>query len=207
MSQAKLVKEIQSKGRGKGLAAAQDIPPDRTLIHVNNPYILLPDTASLSKICSWCFLPLFSAFPHLQMRSVTTLQKCSACKIPRYCSPKCQRADWKSIHAKECRYLKKLPDVPPTPVRALMRALLEDQLDKKWNSLWKNLEGHEKERINRSRLGQEESWEDILLQVKAAMAFTSTESLGLEMGIAIFCRVCIVVFLCFEASCPDTSLT
>ncbi|POS86002.1 hypothetical protein EPUL_002765 [Erysiphe pulchra] len=202
MSRPNLIIEIQTNGRGKGLAAAQDIPPNNTLMQVHNPYILLPDTASLSKICSWCFFPLFSAFPHPQTQSVATLQKCSACKIPRYCSSKCQRADWKAIHSKECKYLKKLPDVPPTPVRALMRALLDCQLDKKWNSLWTNLEGHEKERITRSQLGQEDCWQDVMLQAKAAMAFTGTEDFGLEMGIAILCRISCNAF---RATLPDAT--
>ncbi|RKF54843.1 SET domain and MYND-type zinc finger protein 6 [Erysiphe neolycopersici] len=202
MSQTNFTKEIQTNGRGRGLAATQDISPHGILMNVHNPYILLPDTPSLSKICSWCFLPLFSAFPHLQTQCVATLQKCSACKIPRYCSFTCQRADWKSIHAKECKYLQKLPDVPPTPVRALMQALLKFQLDEKRNSLWTNLKGHEEERITRSRLGQEESWEDISLQAKAAMAFTSTEDLGLEMGIAILCRISCNAF---RATLPDAT--
>ncbi|KAI6246672.1 SET domain and MYND-type zinc finger protein 6 [Erysiphe necator] len=179
------IKEIHSRDRGKGLAVTQHIPPDSILIHIQNPFVLLPDTASLNK-----------------SRCVETLKKCSHCKVPRYCSSQCQRADWKYIHAKECRCLKKLPDVPPTPVRALMRVLLKHQLDKQWDPLWANLDGHENERITRSKSGIQENWEDIFLQTKAAMAFTNTEGLGLEMGIAILCRISCNAF---RATLPDTT--
>ncbi|TQS37701.1 hypothetical protein Golomagni_01815, partial [Golovinomyces magnicellulatus] len=202
MAQINLSKKIQTNDRGKGLVATQDVVADSVLIKVSNPYILLPDRASLSKICSWCMLPVCSFAPHLQPRCVIALKRCSACRIPQYCSSACQRADWKSIHAKECARLKLLPDVPPTPVRAVMQVLLKILPGSTWETRCANLEGHEVDRKKRFDTGPGESWGDFLLQARAATAFAGMEASKIELATSVFSRISCNSF---HATLPDAT--
>ncbi|RKF75026.1 SET domain and MYND-type zinc finger protein 6 [Golovinomyces cichoracearum] len=202
MAQIDLTIKIQTNDRGKGLAAAQDVVANSVLIKVPNPYILLSDKASLSKICSWCMLPMCSFAPHLQPRCVTALKRCSACKIPQYCSSACQRADWKSIHAKECAHLKLLPDIPPTPVRAVMQVLLKILPGSTWETRCANLEGHEADRKKRFNSGSGESWGDFLLQARAATAFSGMEASRIELATSVLSRISCNSF---HATLPDAT--
>ncbi|EPQ66775.1 BgtA-21438 [Blumeria graminis f. sp. tritici] len=192
-------KIILSTGRGNGLVATQDSKADNILILIRKPYIVLPDKASLGKICSWCLLPTpsYSASTVIDSKTIgssagnkaqatTALQRCSGCRVSQYCSAACQRADWKSIHSKECALLAALLDVPPTPVRALMRILISHRFGLAWDPRWARLEGHMDEMRN------SEKWADALLQAKAAVSFARVAPSYLELAIAVLCRVSVV---------------
>ncbi|CAD6505420.1 BgTH12-00911 [Blumeria graminis f. sp. triticale] len=189
-------KIILSTGRGNGLVATQDSKADNILILIRKPYIVLPDKASLGKICSWCLLPTpsYSASTVIDSKTIgssagnkaqatTALQRCSGCRVSQYCSAACQRADWKSIHSKECALLAALLDVPPTPVRALMRILISHRFGLAWDPRWARLEGHMDEMRN------SEKWADALLQAKAAVSFARVAPSYLELAIAVLCRI------------------
>jgi len=64
-------------------------------------------------VCDWC------------LRSTNSLQRCSSCKVTRYCDTKCQRLAW-TLHKEECSYLKRVaPKVPPDTVRLLARIIFK----------------------------------------------------------------------------------
>lgn len=185
-----MTKKISTVHCGNGLAAIRDIPAESILIRVPNPYILLPDRSSLSRICSWCFHPVSSSDLLPNTKCITALKKCSACKVSQYCSTACQRADWKAIHAKECGRLANLPSVPPTPVRAAMRVLLGQGHGLTWDPLWAELKGHEEEMKTQSEENHRGNWGDILLQARAVMTFSGFAGPAyMELATAILCRV------------------
>ncbi|KAI0997663.1 hypothetical protein K3495_g10523 [Podosphaera aphanis] len=183
---------IQSPLGGKGLAAADDILAESLLLRIPNPYILLPDKASLSKICSWCFddgIPFPKIGPSTSAPksypATRPLKKCSGCQVTRYCSTSCQRAHWRSVHRKECVRLALLPDVPPTPVRALMQILLTHPFGTTWDPRWASLQGH----IDEMRQTMGERWDNIQLQAKAAIKFSGREDARFEVALAILGRI------------------
>ena len=100
-------KLITAPGAGNGLAAISDLEAGDLIIEIANPYIVVVEKASLNTICSECLL------------EAEKLKRCARCKVPQYCSTTCQKMAWTSIHRLECSVLAKMPDVPPTPVRAL----------------------------------------------------------------------------------------
>ena len=155
---------------GNGLVASVDLDPGVVIIQISDPYIITVQNAALGQVCSFCFV------------STEALKKCSGCKVDQYCSITCQQASWKKVHKQECAILKKLPKVPPTPVRALMQVLL------KRNSAaeippWTSLEAHREELMKHMR------WDAIVLQAKAASSYVPGWSDKLEIVVAVACRV------------------
>lgn len=107
INNSKIIEDTGS-GSGNGLAAASDLEAGGVIIEIANPYIVVVEKASLDKVCSQCL-------------QVTTqgLKRCARCKVAQYCSTACQTEAWKSMHKLECSALSKMPDIPPTAVRAL----------------------------------------------------------------------------------------
>jgi hypothetical protein len=99
--------DYTASGSGNGLAAALDLEAGDVIIEIANPYIVVVEKASLDKVCSQCLL------------EIEQLKRCARCKVAQYCSTACQKEAWNSMHRLECSALAKMPDVPPTPVRAL----------------------------------------------------------------------------------------
>lgn len=62
------------------------------------PEVAVLSTALLEQRCSACYSPPAS-------EPASKLQRCSACKVVRYCSAGCQRRDWPT-HRDECKALK-----------------------------------------------------------------------------------------------------
>merc|ERR1712061_337552 len=40
------------------------------------------------------------------------MKRCSKCKLQWYCSPACQKIGWQDIHRLECKYMRKMIDIP-----------------------------------------------------------------------------------------------
>lgn len=71
------------------------------------------------------------------------LQRCSSCKLARYCSGECQRQDWERVHFRECRALRWYKKqqtaadkdgkvvVPSTRIRMLSRMLWSRRVTEK----------------------------------------------------------------------------
>ena len=38
-----------------------------------------------------------------------TFKVCGGCRVAMYCSPNCQKSDWKEVHKVECKKLQGLP--------------------------------------------------------------------------------------------------
>ena len=163
---------------GSGLASNQDVGTGDVIIQRSSPYLLVVEKEALEKVCSFCLLEAASID--------RPLKRCSACKVPRYCSSDCQKKDWASVHQKECPILKNLPGIPPTPVRALMQILLRhrhgNSLDPQWAGLESHVEDMKKNRVRR---------DEIVLQAKAAVEFSKSPPERMDVAIHVLCRVCL----------------
>ena len=164
---------LQNSDIGNGLAATQDIPTGSLILKIHSPFILFLETPKIDLFCSCCFLPLQDG----------ARKRCTACKVVRYCSAECQRADWKLIHQKECPVLKEV--VPPTPVRALIQVLLLHSSGSAQNNRWQALQTHMEE-----FRADKQGWEDIRLQAMFVAKYSKTPPAQYELAIQILCRVC-----------------
>jgi hypothetical protein len=163
---------------GSGLAASQDIGIGDVIIQLYSPYLLVVEKEALHKVCSFC---LIEASP---LPDAPPLKRCSACKVPRYCSSECHKKDWLAGHLKECPILKSMRDIPPTPVRALIQLLLQHQHGASLNPRWAALESHVEDfKMDRKR------WDDIVLQAQGAVGFSKTPQDRMELAIQVLCRV------------------
>ena len=158
---------------GNGLAAASDLEAGEGIIEISNPYMLVVEKASLSKVCSHCLV------------EAEKMQRCGRCKVPYYCSTSCQTEAWRSIHRQECKILQAMPGVPPTPVRALMQILLTHSFGTAPDPLWKDLKSNQRE------FAQTPRWADILLQATGAVQYSKFPSnpASMELAVGILCRV------------------
>lgn len=140
------------------------------IVFVSTALIILPDNAHLSQVCTFCFKP-------------GTLRACSRCHASYYCTTKCQSADWKTIHSKECLSLTSCgPRPPPTAVRATMQAFLNSGTAQRLETL----EGHLEQRKKGA------SWSDIELMAMGACSFSKTGVSGEQLARAadLLCKVC-----------------
>jgi len=162
---------IKTPNQGNGLAASRNLQPGSPIINLKNPFLILAENAALSQICSQC---LYAKAP---------LKRCTGCKVVNYCSTTCQTAAWKSGHKAECSIYKKLPAIPPTPVRGLMNLLLRKEIGGASDERWVSLEGHVED------LKRGKRWDEIILQAKAAVEFTKSPASCMDPAINILCRV------------------
>jgi hypothetical protein len=165
---------VQNSDIGNGLAAIQDIPAGSLILQIHSPFILVLETPKIDRFCSHCFLPLQDG----------TRKRCTACKVVRYCSTECQRADWKLIHQKECPVLKEV--LPPTPVRALIQVLL---LYMSGSAQDKN-RGQTLQAHTEDFSADKQGWEDIRLQAMFAVKYSKTPPAQYDLALQILCRVC-----------------
>ena len=162
---------------GSGLVASQDIGTGDVITQLSSPYLLVVEKEALENVCSFCLIEASAVG--------TPLKRCSACRVPRYCSSGCQKSDWTAVHQKECPILKKLPDIPPTPVRALMQLLLKHQHETSLDPRWAGLESHIGTLKN-----DRKQWDEIVLQAQAAVGFSKSPQDRIEVAVQILCRVC-----------------
>ncbi|KAG9229588.1 hypothetical protein BJ875DRAFT_387044 [Amylocarpus encephaloides] len=142
----------------------------------------------LDSVCSYCLLD----------KEPSELKRCVACKVARYCSLVCQKADWKLIHKSECPILCKLPGVPPTPTRALYQYLLRypkagNELDA-WSA---GLEHHVTDLKKDTK-----RWDEMVLQSRAAVDFSKSAPSKVEMVTRL---LGIMATNAFRATLPDDS--
>lgn len=166
--------QVRTQKAGNGLAASKLIPAGTPIIKISSPYLILLERAHLESTCSWCF----SQTPS------NILKRCTSCKAVYYCTIDCQKQDWNAIHKKECKLLKTIPDVWPTPTRALIQLILRhkhgDNPDPKWEGLAMNSAGLMKDK-NR--------FDQISLQARAAVKFTGAKREWMEWGPKLLCQV------------------
>jgi hypothetical protein len=113
----------------------------------------------------------------------SSLKRCTSCKIVNYCSPQCQKLDWKLIHKNECKVLGNLPGVPPTSVRALYQVLVRYGREG-LSGRERGLESHIDELKRDTR-----RWEDLTLQARGAVEFSKMPMSRMEECMKLLCLV------------------
>uniref|UniRef100_A0AAY4BEV9 [histone H3]-lysine(4) N-trimethyltransferase n=1 Tax=Denticeps clupeoides TaxID=299321 RepID=A0AAY4BEV9_9TELE len=104
------VERFIARGKGNGLRAVGSAATGE-LLYTGSPLACCVSKNCLSSACHNCFA-----------RS-DSLQRCSQCKIARYCNVRCQKQAWLE-HKRECKYFKSLqPRVPPDSVRLAARII------------------------------------------------------------------------------------
>ncbi|KAH8674537.1 hypothetical protein BGZ60DRAFT_429534 [Tricladium varicosporioides] len=172
---------------GNSLVAAKDIVAGEVIVRINEPFLIVVEKAALEQVCSYC----------LAEAGVSPLKKCVGCQKVRYCNSTCQQADWKLIHKSECSLFRKLPDIPPTPVRALYQALRR-KLPIEQNSTSISPQEHHFEELKRDQKRRDE----ILLQARAAVEFSKSPINKID-DVTKF--MCLLATNAFRATLPDDS--
>lgn len=107
--------------RGRDLRATRTFQPGDLIGRFEGPAVALPDSPSLKFTCSYCL-----------RTDAEDVKACAACQGARYCSKRCQKADWALMHKRECKIFKRVKDegrgVLPTPVRAIIQLMIRPDM-------------------------------------------------------------------------------
>ncbi|KAM4059558.1 MYND finger domain-containing protein [Hirsutella rhossiliensis] len=174
-----------SSAKGRSLHATRPFRPGQTIHAFAAPRLALASTTHLARVCSHCLRP-------------GDPRACSRCRAAFYCDPACQAAAWAAVHARECKALRRRrqgSDRPaallPTPVRALVQALLVDETARALAPL----EGHVPRRRNQGRghLGLDGGggWQDLQMMAMAGCAFAGMEGTEDEVtrAVDLLCKI------------------
>ncbi|KAH8149607.1 uncharacterized protein LAJ45_06237 [Morchella importuna] len=155
---------------GTGLFATTKITPGQLVLSIPEPLVTVPDDIHLTECCSRCMLwrPAGGGTSMLNLyEDERSLNYCTGCRVVKYCSKDCQRADWRALHKVECAIFKKLhPRILPGSVRATIRMLWTTP-GEAWSQI-NSLESHE------SELRKTDKWEMITLMAKGAHGYSGT---------------------------------
>ncbi|KAI1075802.1 hypothetical protein F5B20DRAFT_373904 [Whalleya microplaca] len=148
--------------RGRSIAATRAFAAGSTIAEFGGPSLAIPDSAHLSQQCAHCLSPT----------SPGGVRACTGCRTAAYCTAACQKADWALVHRHECKVFRRVRaegrDVLPTPVRALVQALLRPDV----LAALAELEGH----VERARAAVDrKAWADMELQAMAALHYMGRE--------------------------------
>ncbi|KAH8174029.1 SET domain-containing protein [Sarocladium implicatum] len=163
--------------KGHALYALKSFPAGAS-IHLFTPAILLPQTSHLEILCTHCLRQPPDGSPP---------RACTRCHAAYYCSQTCQAANWKAIHAKECKPLTKLKEregegrLLPTLVRAALQAAVKDDVGAKLEGL----EGHTREWTKSER------WEGRGMRVaSAALAmYSGRKDMNMDLAASILTKI------------------
>ncbi|KAI1757094.1 SET domain-containing protein [Xylaria castorea] len=178
-----ILKGASAEPRGRSIAAARVFQPGEVIATFDSPSIAIPDSPHLSTTCSGCLLPAtLGSDPPSTSQPARIVRACTGCRTVAYCSPACQRLDWTiGGHKAECKVFKRVRaeghDFLPTPVRALVQALLRPEM----NAAIGELEGH----VDRFRRESVKLWADMELQAMAALHYLGRETNAKSMAEAI----------------------
>ncbi|KAI1856978.1 uncharacterized protein JN550_013544 [Neoarthrinium moseri] len=149
-----------STPRGRSLTTQRAIGPGGVIAVFDEPSITIPSSPCLHLTCNYCL-----AGPEVPVRA------CTGCRTATYCSPVCQKADWKLVHKGECKVFKRVKaeghDFLPTGVRALVHMLLRTDMAAAVQEMEAHTEGFR---------AQKEEWRDMELQALAAMHYLGREA-------------------------------
>ncbi|KAK5624489.1 hypothetical protein RRF57_000204 [Xylaria bambusicola] len=174
--------------RGRGIAALRIFQPGETIATFSSPSIAIPDSPHLSTTCTGCLLPSSAGSePPSTAQPVRAVKACTGCRTVAYCSPACQKLDWTTGgHKAECKVFKRVRaeghDFLPTPVRALVQALLRLEI----STAMEEMQGH----VDRFRRESGKLWSDMELQAMAALHYLGreTNTKSLAEAIEILCK-------------------
>ncbi|UZJ56143.1 hypothetical protein CBS101457_005463 [Exobasidium rhododendri] len=173
------VKHIKGKGRGLFWCPSngRKIGRGTTLLRVL-PEVTVPSSESLHTMCHVCFTP---------SKDGKVLQRCSGCKMIRYCSITCQKADWQA-HKQECKALqafqrhsnaskgdRKLQREPGMTVRLMARLIWGRK-----RSGWEWWTGIENLQSNRAIVSSDESLAELPLKLAAYLGADDGTQSGKE---------------------------
>lgn len=103
-----------------------------------------------------------------------------------YCDAACQSANWTAVHSKECKVLRKVTEQGrpglPTPVRAVVQALVKPEI----GAALEGLEG------NVASWRKSEKWADMEMMAMGASAFAGlgTGQEEVQRALTLLCKVC-----------------
>ncbi|KAL7268574.1 hypothetical protein RUND412_008797 [Rhizina undulata] len=198
---------------GNGLFAQCDLHPGDPILQIL-PLIAVPDDAHLSECCSWCMswtghkpqsrsqeriveLPDNEGTedPPLEFeKNELKLSWCTGCRVVKYCSKQCQKADWPT-HKFLCPLFAHLrPRILPASVRATITLLrIFPSLSPEAQSAVLRLRGH----VEKFRAG--DKWDMICLMAKGAYEYSGT-ILSEDFAREMYCRLLIN---CISHTTPD----
>ncbi|XP_074024280.1 histone-lysine N-methyltransferase SMYD3 isoform X3 [Numenius arquata] len=106
------LERFPSPGRGSGLRTRRRLRPGE-LLYRAQPFAYIVSKEQLGGVCERC------------LRRNEHLQRCSQCKVAKYCGKSCQKEAWLD-HKQECRCLKSVePNIPPDSVRLAGRIVFK----------------------------------------------------------------------------------
>ena len=170
------VRGTKSSPAGRSLWATRDYAPGTVILSMASPFLVIPNSEDQRDYCPWCLL-------HAGKEA---LASCTGCRVVGYCSKACQKADWATVHSKECKAFRRLGEAKagklPTATRALVQALL---LPKTKEALLE-LEGNEDGYARNPAV-----WGDMELQAMGALAAAGMAPLPIATAEArgLLCRV------------------
>lgn len=162
--------QLRHDKKGRGIFSTRAFSPGDIILPFT-PTILIPSLSHIKTICSHCFKP-------------ADVRSCSGCHAVSYCDAACQSANWTAVHSKECKLLRKVTEQGhpgiPTPVRAVIQALVKPGI----GAALENLEG------NVESWRKSDKWADMEMMAMGATAFTGqgTGQEELQKTLALLCK-------------------
>ncbi|KAF5707662.1 hypothetical protein FGLOB1_6811 [Fusarium globosum] len=163
--------QLRHDKKGRGIFSTRAFSPGDIILPFT-PTILIPSLSHIKTICSHCFKP-------------ADVRSCSGCHAVSYCDGACQSANWTAVHSKECKLLRKVTEQGhpgiPTPVRAVIQALVKPGI----GAALENLEG------NVESWRKSDKWADMEMMAMGATAFTGqgTGQEELQKTLALLCKI------------------
>ncbi|KAK7430812.1 hypothetical protein QQZ08_002601 [Neonectria magnoliae] len=171
MSQPAAIQVRPHATKGRALFAAQSFPPGSVILPFT-PALLLPALSHVGSVCAHCLRP-------------GTPRACSRCRAAAYCDAACQAAAWAAVHAKECKVLSRVAAQGrsglPTPVRAVVQALLKPEVGDAVRPLEGNVEAWR----------QSARWADMEMMAMGAVAFAGlkTSQENVQKAVELLCKI------------------
>ncbi|KAM0188556.1 hypothetical protein ACHAPI_010490 [Fusarium lateritium] len=157
--------------KGRGMFSTKTFAPGDIILPFT-PTILIPSLSHINAICSHCFKP-------------AEVRACSRCHAVSYCDAACQSANWTAVHSKECKVLRKVTEQGrpglPTPVRAVVQALVKPEI----SAALEDLEG------NVVSWRKSEKWADMEMMAMGASAFAGlgTGQEEVQKALTLLCKI------------------
>ncbi|KAM0343329.1 hypothetical protein ACHAPU_008650 [Fusarium lateritium] len=157
--------------KGRGIFSTKTFGPGDIILPFI-PTILIPSLSHINAICSHCFKP-------------ADVRTCSRCHAVSYCDAACQSANWTAVHSKECKVLRKVTEQGrpglPTPVRAVVQALVKPEI----GAALEDLEG------NVASWRKSEKWADMEMMAMGASAFAGqgTGQEEVQKALTLLCKI------------------
>ncbi|KAM0564011.1 hypothetical protein ACHAPJ_000219 [Fusarium lateritium] len=163
--------QVKRHSKGRGMFSTKTFAPGDVILPFT-PTILIPSLSHIKTICSHCF-------------KTADVRACSRCHAVSYCDAACQSANWTVVHSKECKVLRKVTEQGhpglPTPVRAVVQALVKSEI----GTALEDLEG------NVASWRKSEKWADMEMMAMGASAFAGLGT-GLEQvqkAMTLLCKI------------------